>query len=498
MNALLPRTLHSKDLRELTRGERLLLFFFVAFPGNHTAAVVSSYIGAVTGRTAVTATAVEQLFRTLEDEKVFEKGVAARGVFGTAYRLAANFSLRALRQLGADASKLGWWPTPAVLLNGHAGDWLGAELAAAVRNYVDPKQVWQIAETLKALLVGGPCAIGGVPQGARYPLASVHWSAVSHLCRLLAPLEPLPAEDLSGAGADQLLAVLFEFGFLSGHDVRFALLAARKVFAQDKLRVSVSSLCAYCALAVWTGRRDFLTNAVSLLSRGSPAERFAALCRDVFSGDFPEAEKAFASGADSFRGVFSTDVSTPVWALGLALALREGAPMVRVSKYAKELKREVADLLNWHPAGRSALHDVDRLRTALVRRLMGACSPMWQPSAVDESADVLAKAKALFLAGYSTLAALHVAEVRRMKPELNGLDAFAQMLDEGGAVPLVKRVAEEPKWKAALRALNDRLPDGRDKPVEQVLNGTIGWVLTWTPAGRGGEDCFLCARLLPV
>ena len=47
-------------------------------------------------------------------------------------------------------------------------------------------------------------------------------------------------------------------------------------------------------------------------------------------------------------------------------------------------------------------------------------------------------------------------------------------------------------------SLNDRLPDGRDKPVEQVLNGTIGWVLTWTPAGRGGEDCFLCARLLPV
>ena len=492
----MPRILHVKDLREMSLGERFLIFFFVVFPGNHTAANCITYGNARTGRKFVRPVVVEMM-RNLVAAQVLAPGLAAKGVTDEAYRLSALFTAKALHLLAREAAKQGWWPTVETLAQGTPGDWMGAQLAYAIRNFVDPLHIWQIAETMKALLVGGTCVFGGLPKGVHYPLVSVHWSAVGHVLRLLAPQEEVPVEDLPAQGSELVLPVLFELGFLQGADLRPALTAARTLLGQVKTRVSVSTFCAFCALAVWTGQRDVLNGAASLVAPGSPAERFAALCLDVFEGRFAEAEKAFATGADSFRGVFSTDVSTPVWLLGIALALRQDAPLTRVSKYAKQLKQEPTALLNWHPVARDQLQGIAHRRTALVERLMEAGSSAWSPHAASDGGDAFVEARNLFLSGYPALAAILLAGVRRQAPEREGLDEFEKVLAAAGTVTLVKGVETEPKWKTALRALSERLPDAAGAAKgEATLNGTIGWQLALVPAAR--DQQWTCSALTPV
>ena len=476
----------------------MVLFFFVVFPGNHTPENFATYVSALTGK-RFTETVAAEIFRPLVANQILEKGAAARGTFGVAYRLGVTFSRKALLLLASEAKKSGWWPTETVLAQGLAGEWLGVELASAVRNYVDVHQVWQVAETLKALLVGGTCAIAGVPKNARYPLASVHWTAVAHLLRVLAPGEPLPVDDLPEQGALPLLSVLFEFGFLMGRDIRPVLAQARKAFAAARPAPPAFSLCAFCALAVWTGQREILNSAASLVAPGSPAEHFAALCLDIFEGRFDVAEKAFASGADSFRGVFPTDVSTPVWVLGMALALHESAPLGRVSKYAKQLEAKLSDPINWHPVGRSFWQEVENRRKQLVERVMTAGAPEWKPKLVVAEEELLQPAKEVFLAGYPTLASVYLAALRRAQVNLPEVEKFEAMLETTGALSLVKTISAEPKWKSALRAIEESLPErSAVARGEQVLNGTIGWSLGLVPIGQGNETCYACSNLVPL
>ena len=476
----------------------MVLFFFVVFPGNHTPACFATYVSALTGK-HFTETVAAELFRPLVVNQILEKGTASRGTFGAAYRLDVTFSRKALELLASEAKKSGWWPTESVLAQGLAGEWLGVELASAVRNYVDVRQVWQVAETLKALLVGGTCAIACVPKGARYPLASVHWTAVAHLLRVLAPGEDLPVDDLPGPGALPLLSVLFEFGFLMGRDVRPVLAQARKTFAAARPAPPAFSLCAFCALAVWTGQREVLNSAATLVAPGSPAERFAALCLDIFEGRFEMAEKAFAGGADSFRGVFPTDVSTPVWTLGMTLALHESAPLGRVSKYAKQLEAKLADPINWHPVGRAFWQEVETCRRQLVERVMTAGAPEWKPKLVVAEEDPLRSAREVFLAGYPTLASLYLAAVRRSQVNLPEVAKFESMLNTTGTPTLVKTISAEPKWKSALKAIEEALPERSTAARgEQVLNGTIGWSLGLVPFGEGNETRYACSNLVPL
>ena len=493
------RVLHTQDIRPLVRGERLLLFFFVIFPGNHTPACFTNYLSALMGK-RVAELAVTEFFKALVGEQILEKGVAARGTLGIAYRLSATFSLKALQLLAGEAAKAGWWPAVSHLDHALAGEWLGAELAHAVRNYVDVRQVWQVSETLRALLVGGPAAVGGVPADARYPLVSVHWAAVGHLMGLLAPGEILPAEEMPDPhAAVSLLPVLFEFGFLHGRDLRAVLLMARKTLAAVHPAPPACLLCTFCALAVWTNQRDILNSAASFVRTGSPAESFARLCLDVFEGRFEAAEAAFASGAVNFRGVFPTDVSTPVWLLGSALAFRQRAPMTRISKYAEQLKVSVPDLLHWHPVGRSQVEDLKERRTSLFNHLMTAGWVDWKaPKLVASVEDQLGPAREAFLAGYSTLAAVYLAESRRTQPGRPEIEKFDAILRKEGVLSLIEDVSPEPGWKQALQAIETCLPArGATARSEQVLNGTVGWALRLVPFGQGEATRYACASLVP-
>ena len=436
-----------ETLRTLAVGKRFLVFLFAVLPGNHTVACVGDYVRAATGRPA-NLPVLRALVDALVEASILEEGVVARGVPGPAYRLKGSFSAKALQMLAADAAKHGWWPTPKVAESGLAGAWLGDELAFGVRNFVEPMQVWQVAETLRAVLIGGECAAFGVPPGARYPLASVHWTAVGRLLALMGPSAVLPTDNLTPRALDALLPTMLELGFLHGAEVRPLLEAARALVATPGVRPPASFLCACCALGVWLGRRDLLDGFAGFVPRSSPAERFAALCGDVFEGRFVEAEKAFAACADDVRGALPTDVSTPVWLLGAALALRVGAPLARTAKYAAELKRE-PETLNWHPVGRQALHTALGLRAALVGRLMDAKAGTAHP-----------------------------------------------YLD---AAPFVKRAAPEPKWKTALHALEACLPKkGAAAKAEQTLNGSIGWNLTLIDVPRDDAALCACLRLTPV
>ena len=487
------------DLRELSQGERFVLFLFVVLPGNHTAACVSAYAQAATGRPLPL-----PMLRGAMDGMVgrgfFEEGVAARNEVGRAYRLAAGFTLKGLRQLAEDANRHAWWPTPEVLGRGLAGSWLGAELAYAVRNFVTPMHIWQVCEALRGLLAGGDCGAYGVPPGAGHALASVHWTACARVLDLVRGEAFVPAEDLSPRAVEALLPVLFEISFVRGRDVRPALEVARRLLLTPRLRASSSFLCAYCALCVWTARRDLLNGIASAVPRGSPAEVFAGLCTDVFEGRFAEAEKAFASGADTFRGVLPGDVSTPVWLLGIALALRVGAPLPRLGKYARELKAGPADPLHWHPAGRSALNEAVDLRSGMVERAMCAGTEGWKPGvpAAYDAARPLETAGRDLLAGYPTLAAVDAAAVRRRFPDAAHLEELEAALAKQGAVPLVKRVVREPVWKTALRELSECLPAHGAAKGEQALSGTIGWLMAFTSVPCGDETLCLCERLVPV
>ena len=493
------RLLHTADLRGFAQGERLALFFFAIFPGNHTAACLGDYVAAIQGR-SIPAQAVRELVRNLEAVHVLEEGIAARGVQGLAYRLSAMFSWKALRMLASEATRRGWWPTPEIASRGLAGAWLGAELAYGVRNFIEPLHVWQVAETMRAILVGGECAAFGLPRGVGYPLSSVHWTAVARLLELVAPQEVVTAEDLSPLATDRLLGVLLELCFLGGRDIRSLLEGARRLLAVSGVHLSASLLCAFCALCVWTGRRDLLAGAAAVIPRGSPAEAFAGLCLDVFEGRFAEAEKVFASGAAGFRSVFPEDVSTPVWTLGIALGLRVDAALTRVARCARELQVEPKTLLQWHPTGRNAVRSAMHDRTALVEQLMCSGAESYKPRPIPRSVqDPLQAPKNLFLAGYSTLAAVYAAERLRTDPGLPHLDEFCELLAKSGAVPLMKGIVREPKWRTALRALNDCLPArGAAARTEQALTGEIGWFFALADLPRGEDTLSVCVRLVPT
>ena len=491
--------LRAGDLRELSQGERFIVFLFAVLPGNHTVDCVADYAKAATGR-PVAMLALRSMTEALVESGVLGEGVSARGVSGRAYRLAAGFTLKSLRLLAEEAVRHGWWPTPAVLNAGMAGSWLGAELAYGVRNFVTPAHVWQVAEAMRGLLLGGDCGAYGLPPGAGHSLASVYWTAVSRLFGLLRDEAFALPGDLSPRAVEQALPVLFEVAFLRGCDVRPALEAARGLLSVPKVRASSALLCAYAALCVWTGRPDLLSGAAASVPRGSPAEAFAALCMDVFAGRFAEAEKAFAGGADSFRGVLPGDVSTPVWLLGIALSLRTGGPLARTAKFAKELQGEPADVLRWHPVGRSMLREAARRRTELVERLMAAGAEDWrpQPSRRDAGTDPLDESRRAALLGYPTLAAVFVAAVRRDAPDTPRLDEFDGALARGGAVPLAKGVVREPEWKTALRELSDCLPaHGASARGEQALSGSVGWIMSFTVAPAADGPLCTCERLHP-
>ena len=493
------RIIHTGELRGFSVGERFLMFLFAVLPGNHTIDCVADYARAISGRMPNMAV-LRETMRTLVGEEIFEEGTTARGVQGHAYRLTVSCSWKALQLLAADATKHNWWPTPAVISSGLAGAWLGAELAYGVRNFVEPMQVWQVAESMRALLTDDACAAYGLPPGARYPLPAAHWTAIERIFDLLDPAEPAPSGPFPPKSAEQMVPALLELAFLRGVNVQPALEVVRSLLAAPGVRPSTALFCTYGALCVWTGRRDLLTGLAHVVPAGSPGERFAALCLDAFEGRLEEAEHAFTSGWDGFRGVLPMDVSTPVCLLGIALALRIDAPLARVAKYAGELKRE-PELLNWHPAGRSAFRDVLQRRNEFVDRLMCAAAPNWraQPKSLPSFVDQLLVPKRAYAAGYPTLATIYAAEIRRADPETPHLDAFFELLMKDGAVPVVKNVAREPKWRVALRALDDCLPaKGAQDRAEQTLKGSISWNVTLSGVSRAGEVLYSCVRLEPA
>ena len=493
-------TLRAADLRDLSQGERFLVFFFAVLPGNHTVACVATYAQAATGR-PVAMLALQSTVDGLVTAGILEDGVVARGGAGPAYRLAATFTLKGLRMLAEDALRHGWWPTPDVLNIGLAGSWLGMELAYGVRNFVTAAHVWQVSEAMRGLLCGGDCGAYGLPAGAGHSPASVHWAAVGRLLELVQGEPFAPVEDLSPRALALALPTLLEDTFVNGRDVRPTLEIARGLLQTPKLRIASSFFCTYAALCVWTGRRDLLNGLAGAVPRESPAEAFAALCTDLFEGRFEAAEKAFASGADSFRGVFPGDVSTPVWALGVALALREDAPLTRTAKYAKELQSEPADVTHWHPAARSALREAQRLRTALVESLMSAGSTNWRPQLQRRAPgdDPLASAREAFRQGYPTLAAVHVAAFRRVHPDASRADELEDLLSKNRSVPIVKGVMREPVWKTALREISECLPaqaaGGRG---EQILNGSVGWLVSFSTMAAEDGPLYACERVCPV
>ena len=494
------RIIHTGELRGFSVGERFLMFLFAVLPGNHTIDCVADYARAISGRPP-NMPVLRETIRTLLAEEIFEEGTAARGVQGHAYRLTISCSWKSLQLLAADATKHNWWPTPAVISGGLAGAWLGAELAYGVRNFVEPMQVWQVAESMRALLTDDVCGAYGLPPGARYPLPAAHWTAIERVLDLLDPVEPAPSGPFPPKSAELMVPALLELSFLRGVNVQPALEAVRTLLAAPGVRPSTALFCAYGALCVWTGRRDLLTGLVRVVPAGSPGEHFAALCLDVFEGRFEEAERAFTSGWDGFRGVLPTDVSTPVCLLGIALALRVEAPLARVAKYAGELKRE-PELLNWHPAGRSAFRDVLRRRNELVDRLMCAAAPNWraQPKSLPSFVDQLLVPKRAYAAGYPTLAIIYAAEILRADPETPHVDEFCELLTKNGAVSLTKGVAREPEWRVALRALDACLPaKGAQDKAEQTLKGAIAWNFELSTAPRtGGEMLYSCVRLEPA
>jgi len=488
-------TLRSTDLRALSQGERGAVFFFAVFPGNHSAMCLAAYMQTVTGR-PVPPQAANELVRNLALRGILAEGVAARDIPGTVYRLEARFTLGALRLLAADAEKYGWWPDQRVCAAGDAGAWLGAELAFAVRNFVSPVHVWQAAETMRILLGTGDPAMLGTIAGARYPVASPAWCAVTRVLGLLDPGEPVPADDLPPQAVDRLLGTLLEQGFLLARDVRPLLESARGLLAAPGARPSAALLCAYCALCVWTGRRDLLAGVATAIVRGSPAEAFAALCLDAFDGRFAEAERAFSAGFNGFRAVYPEDVSTPVWLLGMALAMRVDAPLTRIARAAKELANVTGATVDWHPFARAALREAERIRAALVGAAMDLVSAPRPPSA---DADPLAAAKRLYLAGYPTRAALRVAALCRTKIDLPKLDGFRALLVANGAVPLAKSLVRDAPWRIALRELAACLPASNAAAKgETALSGTIGWALAFTAVPREDETLYACARLAPV
>ena len=493
-------TLRAANLRDLSQGERFLVFFFAVLPGNHTVECVATYAQAATGR-PVAMLALRSMVNGLVAAGILEEGVAARGEAGHAYRLAADFTLKGLRMLAEDAVRHGWWPTMEVLNAGLAGSWLGVELAYGVRNFVTAAHVWQVSEAMRGLLAGGDCGAYAIPAGAGYSLASVHWTAASRLLELVRGEPFAPVEDLSPRALDLALPTLLEAAFVNGRDVRPVLEVARGLLQTPKLRVASSFLCAYAALCVWTGRRDLLNGLAGAVPRESPAEAFAALCTDAFEGRFAEAEKAFASGADSFRGVLPGDVSTPVWLLGVALALRVDAPLARTAKHAKELQSEPVDVLHWHPVGRTALREALRLRTELVEGLMGAGSESWRPRPPRRAAgeDALAGAREAFRQGYPTLAAVRVAAVRRAEPDVPHADELEDLLAKNGSVAVVKGVVREPVWKTALREISDCLPaQAGGARGDQILNGSVGWIMSFSTTATDGGALCACERLYPV
>ena len=492
-------------LHNLSAGERSIAFLYTVIPGSHTLSTLEDYVRVATGREPNTA-ALEGIVRRLVAAGVFAAADSAKGVRDAAYRMNGTFAPKALLALVQEATKRGWWPAPRIIAGGLAGSWLGSEFPYAMRNCVDSTQVWQVAETLRTILVGGVSTAFGVPPGARYPIMSVHVAAVSCLLDLLGDEAVLPGDNLSPRALGSLLPVMLELGFVRGADIRALLETARALIAIPGAAPSQNLLCVCCALCVWTGRRDLLRGFAGFVPVDSPAERFAAFCHDVFEDRFAEAEAAFAEQADDLRGACLAEFSTPVWLLGYTLALREGGEgSLRAVGYVQEIRRELPLSPDWHPLARQTFAEARRERVRFVQAVTGGALQKNGTAAAiltcDER-DPLQTTRRFFLAGYPTLAALFAANVRAALPGLKPIAEFEAILVKNRAVRLLRTTAVAPAWKTALDEIDSYLAKtGTVNRIDTAPSGMLGWELTLVPEAEKEADgsCLCqCPRLVPA
>ncbi len=492
-------------LHNLSAGERSIAFLFTVIPGSHTLSTLEDYVRVATGREPNTA-ALEGIVRRLVAAGVFAESDSAKGVKDAAYRVNGTFAPKALFALVQEATKRGWWPAPRIIAGGLTGSWLGSEFSYATRNCVDSTQVWQVAETLRTILVGGVSTAFAVPPGARYPIMSVHVAAVTRLLDLLGDTAAPSGDNLSPRALGSLLPVMLELGFMRGADIRSLLEAARALIAIPGAVPSQNFLCTCCALSVWTGRRDLLRGFAGFVPIDSPAERFAVLCHDVFEDRLAEAEAAFAEQMDDLRGACLAEFSTPVWLLGYTLALREGGEgSLRAVGYVQEMRRELPLSPDWHPLARQALVEARKERVRFVQAVTGGALQKNGTAAAfltRDDRDPLQTTRRFFLAGYPTLAALFAANVRAALPGLKQLAEFEAILVRNRAVRLLRTTAMAPAWKTALNEIDSYLAKtGTVNRIDAAPSGTLGWELTLVPEPEKNDDgsCLCqCPRLVPV